>query len=457
MNLLRMAEFKVGALVLAVAGIVAFMSMQISDDPGFLSRKQQAWFLMPNAGGLVKNSAVRSAGIPVGVIKDITLQDGQARVDISVKSDVPLYKSAVIEIKSQGILGDAHVEINPGSPTDGPLGDGEQIINVKSKGSLDSLISSVSEVTSSLKEVANNLREALSEDGTNKHILGRIVKNVEKLTSDIAEMTSENKGKIGEIVDQVHDVTSELKKVLTDPGQDGFKATWKKASDAIKNLEEVTAKINRGDGAIGKLINDETTADNLDTAIAGVSGMVDAANRIQTGFDLNAVYLSEAKATKSTVGIMIQPGLDRYYYLGFMNDPLGVEKTTRTKITDTGNGTVLGDTTEEKTYKNEFKITALFAKNFWDLTIKGGLIENTGGFGLDYHFFDRKLKFSVEAFDFTQMNLRPSVTYNFYRGLYLSGGVNDSLNKSDRRSSYLGAGLFLTNDDLKLLLTKAPF
>ncbi len=457
MNLLRLAEFKVGALVLAVAGIVAFMSMQVSDDPAFLSRKQHAWFLMPNAGGLVKNSAVRSAGIPVGVIKDITLQDGQARIDISVKSDVPLYKSAIIEIKSQGILGDAHVEINPGSPTDQPLGDSEQILNVKTKGSLDSLISSVSDVTASLKEVANNLREALSEDGTNKHILGRVVKNVEKLTADIADMTTQNKGKIGEIVDQVHDVTSELKKVLTDPGQDGFKATWKKASDAIKNLEEVTAKINRGDGAIGKLINDEQTAENLDTAIAGVSGMVDAASRIETAFDFHAEYLSEVKATKSTVGIMIKPGLDRYYYLGFMNDPLGVEKTVRTKTTDTGNGNTIADTTEEKTYKNEFKITALFAKNFWDLTIKGGLIENTGGFGVDYHFFNRKLKLSVEAFDFAQMNLRPSITYMAYRSLYFSGGMNDALNKSDRRSSYLGAGLFLTNDDLKLILAKAPF
>lgn len=457
MSLLRLAEFKVGALVLAVAGIIAFMSMQVSDDPAFLSRKQHAWFLMPNAGGLVKNSAVRSAGIPVGVIKDISLQDGQARIDISVRSDVPLYKSAIAEIKSQGILGDAHVEVNPGSPTDQPLGNNEQILNVQAKGSLDHLMSSVSEVTASLKEVASNLRDALSEDGTNKHILGRIVMNVEKLTADIAEMSSQNKGKVSEIVDQVHDVTSELKKVLTDSGQDGFKATWKKAADAINNLEEVTAKINRGDGAIGKLINDETTAENLDTAIAGVSGMVDAANRIQTGFDFHAEYLSEVKSTKSTIGVLIQPGLDRYYYLGFMNDPMGVEQTTRTKTTDTGNGSVLADTTEEKTYKNEFKITALFAKNFWNLTVKGGMIENTGGFGVDYHFFNRKLKLTVEAFDFSRMNLRPSFTYNFYRGFYLSGGINDSLEKSNRRSSYLGAGLSLTNDDLKLLLTKASF
>jgi phospholipid/cholesterol/gamma-HCH transport system substrate-binding protein len=81
MGFLRMAEFKVGMLVVVVGSLIAFMSMQVSDDPSYLGRSRQAWFLLPNANGLIKNSAVKSAGIPVGVIKDIRLQDGQARID----------------------------------------------------------------------------------------------------------------------------------------------------------------------------------------------------------------------------------------------------------------------------------------------------------------------------------------------------------------------------------------
>lgn len=457
MNLLRLAEFKVGLLVVAVGGIIAFMSMQVSDDPSFLSKNHKVWFLMPNAGGLVKNSAVKSAGIPVGAIKDISLQDGQARIDISVKSNIPLTTSAYVEIKAQGILGDSHVEVYPGSPTDPPLSEGAQILTVKNQGSLDNLIGSVTEVTDSLKEVAKDLKEAVSEDGTKKHILGRIVKNIEQLTGDIAEMTSKNKNKINEIVDQVHDVTSELRDVLKDNGDSGFRATWQKASDAIKNLDEVSQKINSGEGTIGKLINDEQTAENLDTAIDGISSLVDTANRIQTGFDYHADYLSAVGAAKSTVGIVIQPGLDRYYYLGVVDDPMGEVQVTSTKTTNNNGGGVVSDITEEKNYKNNYKITAYFAKNFWDLTLRGGLIENTGGFGIDYHFFDKKLRVTLEALDFTHVNVRPSIAYTFYRGLYIQGGMNDMFNKGDRRSSYLGAGLYLTNDDIKLLLTRAPF
>src|SRR6187397_1320696 len=114
MNLLRAAEFKVGLLVIGVASLIAYMSMQVSDDPTLFGRANEAWFLLNDAGGLVKNSAVKTAGIPVGVIKNITLQDGIARVDITMRSDVKLYVSAAVQLKSQGILGDKYIEIAAG-------------------------------------------------------------------------------------------------------------------------------------------------------------------------------------------------------------------------------------------------------------------------------------------------------------------------------------------------------
>src|ERR1044072_3403228 len=116
MSWAKSPEFKVGLLVVVVGSLIAFMSMQVSEDPSYLGRSKKAWFLLKNAGGLVKNSAIKTAGIPVGIIKNITLQDGQARIDITVKSDVHLTVSAVVEVAAQGILGDKHIEIYPGAP-----------------------------------------------------------------------------------------------------------------------------------------------------------------------------------------------------------------------------------------------------------------------------------------------------------------------------------------------------
>ncbi len=457
MGFLKTLELKVGALVILVGGLIGVMSMQVSDDPAFLQRKQHAYFLLPSANGLIKGSAVKSAGIPIGVIKDITLQSGQARIDISVKADVPLKTSAVVAVKSMGILGDKHVEIYAGEDTDPPLASGAQILNVKDQGSLDNIITKVGDIADSLKKVSDNLADAVSEDGTNKHILGRIMLNIEKLTADLSQITGENKTQISEIVDQVHDITSSLDELINDESDEGFKKTWKRTmvriDSTMKNIDEVAAKVNKGEGTIGKLINDDTTVEELNTAIQGVSNLLDGASRIQTAFDFHGNYLGEIGETKTNIGIHIQPGLDRFYYIGIIDDPAGVVKETNIKQT----GSSTADYDEVKTYKNRTKFTLLYGMNFWDFTIRGGIIEDRGGLGVDYNFFRRKLRLSAEAFDFDKTNLRFNVRYNLLWGIYVQAGIDDALDNNKRQSGYLGAGLFLTNDDLKLLLTKASF
>lgn len=463
MNLLRAAEFKVGLLVLSVSALIAYMSLQISDDPTFLGRSNDAWFLLPNAAGLVKGSAVKTAGIPVGVIKDIVLQDGQARIELKMRPDVILRTSSSIELRTQGILGDKYVEVNPGSPTDPPIGTHGQILIIVDKGSIDSVVNQISELGGSLKEVAAVLRESVAENGNNKHVLGRIILNIERLTGDLAEISSANKNKIGAIVDQVQNVTSTLDEVLNDSSDKGFKTQWKQAlsriDSSLKNIDEITSKINRGEGTIGKLINDDETIENINTAIDGVSSFLDTANKTQTGLDFKVDYLGNLGRTKTSVGITLQPGLDRYYYIGIVDDPAGVVKTVDTTTNQPGVTPIAGENTtftETKTYRSEYKFNLQFAKNFYDLTVRVGLIESYGGVGFDYAFLRNRMKFSVEALSFSTLNLRSQLRYDLYKGIYLAAGVDDIFNRSQKYSNYIGAGLFLTNDDVKTLMTKLP-
>jgi phospholipid/cholesterol/gamma-HCH transport system substrate-binding protein len=461
MGILQSIELKVGVLVVGVAALIAFMSMQVSEDPSYMGRSQEAWFLIRDAGGLVKSSSVKMAGIPMGIIKDIRYQDGKARIDMVIKSEVKLTKSASVEIKAVGILGDKYVEIFPGFPEDPALGNGEQIVNVKDKGSLDNLISQVSEITNSLSSVAKTLQESVEDEGSRKHVLGRIVSNIERITSDLSDITGENKEKVGEIIDEVRNVTSTLDELVNKEGDDGFKAAWSKAvaslnrvDKSLKNIEEITDKVNRGEGTIGKLINDDSTVEELNTAIEGVSSMVDSASKISTALDFHSQYLGEQGAFKTYAGVKIQPGLDRYYLVQAIDDPEGTVEKTSTKSTTGG---VVTETDEEKRFKSKIKFTALFAKNFYDFTVKGGVIENTGGLGLEYSLLRNRLKLSVDIFDFSNMNIRPMAQFNMWRGFYLMGGVNDTLNKSNKYSNYLGVGLSLTNDDLKLFASKVSF
>jgi phospholipid/cholesterol/gamma-HCH transport system substrate-binding protein len=459
MNWLAAPEFKVGLLVLIVSGIIAGMSLRVSNDPSYLGASKEAWFYIDDASGLVKSSNVTMSGINIGIIHDIKLENGQAKVEMVIQGAVPVTKSARIEIRPNGILGDKHVEVVAGDPRDPPLRSGEQILVVDDRASVDRLIAEVSKITKSLSAVAENIRSAT--DGDTDKPLGRIINNIETITTDLAKLSKERKDEVSEIIDDVHSITGTLSDLVNDDGPDGLKQSLRGALKSmrrieysLKNVEDITGKINRGEGTIGKLVNDETTVEEVNSAVNSINSYLDAANKLQTSVDFHSNYVMNGMGAKSFLSLKVQPGLDRYYEVGLVDDPLGVTEHTVTTTDSNGNTQIVR---EDKRFLDRVKFNALFAKNFYDFTLKGGVMENSGGVGADYHLFKRRLRLSVDAFDFTALNLRAWARYTVYSGVYLTAGGEDILSKTGRASGFVGAGIYITNDDLKLLLSKSPF
>ncbi|MCB0349463.1 MAG: MCE family protein [Bdellovibrionales bacterium] len=458
MSLGSATELKVGAVVLAVLGLIVFMSFSMSEDPSYLGTSKKYFFYTPDASGLIKKSSIKLAGIDVGVIRDIQLRDGLAYVEITLKSDIKLSPSSRVEVRANGILGDKYVEVVPGDIRDGVLEDGSQILEVRDTGSLAALMNEVGKIAGSLSSVAKTIEQAATKDGDRSSPIGRIINNMEVFTADLAEISSGRKRKIGEIIDSVHDVTTGLSDVFNDQGEHGFKANWAKLSNTITKLDEsmdniksITGKINSGEGTLGKLVNDETTVDSVNETLTQVNEFFGSAGKLRTDIDFHSEYLAEDELTKSYLSVKIQPGLDRFYEIGLVDDPRGVSEEEQVISGPTGGATT--DTTTTTVFKNKLKFNALIAKNFFNLTVKAGIIENEGGVGFDYYLYSDKLKWNLDVYDFDEVNVRSSLKWSFYRGIYVLGGVDDILDKRTGISSYLGAGLYLTNDDIKLLLS----
>lgn len=459
MNFFSAPEFKVGLLVLIVAGIISGMALSVSSDSSYLGSHKNAWFLIDDASGLIEKSGVRMAGIRVGQIKKVGLENGQARVEMMLDGDVPITKSVRIEIRPNGILGDKHVELIAGDPRDPPLRSGEQILVVDDRASVDKVIAEVSKITQSLNTIAVNIKAA-TEGDTDKP-LGKIVDNVARITADMAEMTAGQKENVGEILANLRDTTDTINELVNNDGNEGLRATWERSlariDKSVSNVEAITNKIAKGEGTIGKLINDETTVNKLNTAIGGISDLMEQSNRLQTSFNVQSNYLMGSSSSKTFFGVQIQPGLDRYYEIGVTDDGVGqIERVNSTIESSTG---VTTTTREVRNFENRLKINALFAKNFYDFTVKGGIIESRGGLAADYFALKRKLKLSLEAFDFTNLNVRATARFNILGGIYVNAGGENLASQIPGRpvDGFVGAGLFLTNDDLKLLLTRMPF
>lgn len=449
MNPLNTPEFKVGVLVVVVAGLIGAMSLKVSEGPGMLGGSNDYNFVVDDAGGLVENSAVKMAGIKVGIIKKIELEGRRARIHLEIEDDVELTESSKIELRSDGILGDRHVEIVPGSSADPELPDGGEITNADGSGGLNQVMQEIGKITATLQELANNLNNATKGAGDEGTPVGRIIINIEKLTEDIAMITDRNKDKLNNIVDRIENLTRNIDNYVNEE-------TLARVENSIRNIEEVTGKLNRGEGTLGRLINDEETVEELNSAITNVNEFLGGAAKLETSIDYHSEYLGDVSMTKSYLGVRIQPGADRYYEVQVIDDPRGVQTETFTETTNESG--VYGSENKVVTSQSKIKLSILFAKNFYDFTLKGGIIENSGGFGVDYYWFNRKLRLSAEFFELDDMYIRAFLRYNVFKGIYLIGGGDNLLAADDKEySSFIGAGIFITNDDLKLLASKVSF
>ena len=68
----------------------------------------------PTVGGLKTGSTVEIAGVEIGRVDGITLSDYQARVIMSIKTNVKLQEDSIASIKTRGLIGEKYIRINPG-------------------------------------------------------------------------------------------------------------------------------------------------------------------------------------------------------------------------------------------------------------------------------------------------------------------------------------------------------
>jgi phospholipid/cholesterol/gamma-HCH transport system substrate-binding protein len=77
---------------------------------------------VPTAFQLTKNGDIRSAGVKVGVISKITSVGDEGKVEFEItKKDFPVYKDAVVEVRTKTLVGENYLDVLPGSPAAGTL------------------------------------------------------------------------------------------------------------------------------------------------------------------------------------------------------------------------------------------------------------------------------------------------------------------------------------------------
>ncbi len=499
-------EARVGIFVLVGLVVLTYFTFRVSKWGGIGEKGYKLTVDFETAAGLEPKANVKMAGVPIGKVEEIQLVGNRARLVLRIQDGVHIPLDSVASIQTQGLLGERYVEILPGKETTRMLPSGGRVVNTIPPTNLDEIVRKVSLISDDLKKFTESLSASFgTEEGkkaltdilknvqettaalrtvvvANEERMSRILENVDTLSEDLGEIASDNKENLRVSIanlrafsETLKNETPDLAKKLEQMGEQvsgvvgenrenlresiaNLKTASAKLDNTLESARTVLARIDRGEGTLGKLVNDNTAHDSLTQALDGISRFVRKGESMKTFLDYRLEYQIEPSEYKHYVSVRLQPAADKYYLLGVVDDPRGRFDSTTTTTTVDGSPPV---TTVSESFSNKLKFNAIVAKRFWDLTLRGGVLESTGGLGLDYEVLKDRLTVGVDAFDFARKDAKAHLkvfgNYDIVKNLYITGGVDDILNnKKDLRTFFVGFGIKFADEDLKTVLGAVP-
>lgn len=436
---------------------------------------------LPDMTGVAPQSRVMISGIQVGVVDRIWLDKGQARVDIKMMPTTKLYVDAAIGKRATSLIGEQYIVLTPGVEGNGELHDGDQITNYIEEPTIQSLQGQVAEILKDVKTVTNSLKNTVGSD-TGQDQIAKILKNLAEVTEQLNATVKENreavKGtlanvnaitgnarpEIQQILSNVKQVTADIKGFTqkADGGEKGeIRSTIERIDRASSSLESalghadnIAGRIDRGEGTVGRLTKDETLINEVESVVQDVGDLVGGIGRLKTVVGLREDYNFLANTVKSYVELRLQPAVDKYYMIQLVNDPRGKTSIEQTTVDTTNPNEPPSYRETRVTTTNDFRISFQFAKRLGPFTGRFGIMESTGGLGLDLHLVNDRFELKQDLFGFGEQLVprwRITVGYEFITMLWLLGGVDDIIT-NDRRDYFVGLQLRFNDEDLKSIL-----
>ena len=133
-------EFIVGVFVLVGIVCLGYLSIKLGKLELIGGNVYEVVAQFNTASGLKSGSAVEIAGVEVGRVRAITLNEDRAAVVLAVDNRVKLYTDTIASIKTRGIIGEKFLALSPGGGGD-PLKPGDTIRDTESGLDLEELVS----------------------------------------------------------------------------------------------------------------------------------------------------------------------------------------------------------------------------------------------------------------------------------------------------------------------------
>ena len=108
-------EFIVGLFLALGIASLAYLSLKIARKELFSAGDYRVHAVFTNCSGLSHGASVMIAGVEIGRVEEVVLENFEAHVSLVIQPGIVLQKDTIASIKTKGLIGEKYVEITPGA------------------------------------------------------------------------------------------------------------------------------------------------------------------------------------------------------------------------------------------------------------------------------------------------------------------------------------------------------
>lgn len=242
--------FKLGAFVLLGATLLILGLYLLGAKRDLFSRTLDVSAEFREVNGLRAGSNVRYAGIDVGTVVEITIvSDTVVRVDMMVrrKDAAHIRADAVVEIASDGLMGNKLVNILPGDAHGAALADGA-VLRSSPGLDTDAMLRTLGTSNENLVAITGNLRDLTQRLNSEDGLLSLLTDTV--------------------IVREVHDMITDVRGAAAN------------ARAITQHADEIVRDLQAGKGALGVLMSEPAAEQQVRQVLGNLQHVSDSLARV---------------------------------------------------------------------------------------------------------------------------------------------------------------------------------
>ncbi len=277
---------------MVVAIIVALIGYTIMKDIPLFRSSTTVYTKFDQVYGLIPGNVVNVKGFKIGTVKEMELLASDSTlVTMNIEEGYQIPKGSIAVLKSSGVLGGKFIEIQKSNSTEMVQHQGT-IKGVFEQGMMDTfaeegekLSNDISASIRGVERLVTSLNETLSEE--NKENISGIVKDLKSTTGSLNSLIQKRQDDLDAMIteakstlENLDDLSSENKEKLTSliNNLEATSVELEKLSGGLNEtnltLNEVLTKINDGEGTLGRMVNDPSLYNNIDSLSVNLNQLI---------------------------------------------------------------------------------------------------------------------------------------------------------------------------------------